>query len=96
VPSKAIAAAAASSKAAPLAAASTAAQAVTYDEQAHLNVEGNASLAGVPYYLETSDGRTFTGHADDQGLLPRIDTPNEGEYSVFWGDEALVKMGGNQ
>lgn len=67
-------------------------QASEYDEQAHLNVAGNTVLAGLPYYIETSDGRKFTGRADERGLLPRIDTPDEEEYIVYWGDEALARM----
>ena len=65
-----------------------------YDEQAHLNVEGSAALAGLPYYIETIDRRTFPGRADEHGLLPRIDTDGEDEYTVYWGDEALAKMDG--
>lgn len=63
-----------------------------YDEQAHLNVAGSTVLAGLPYYIETSDGRKFSGRADERGLLPRIDTPDEDEYIVYWGDEALARM----
>ena len=63
-----------------------------YDEQVHLDVAGSAAFAGLPYYIETLDRRTFLGRADERGLLPRIDTNGEGEYTVYWGDEALVKM----
>lgn len=67
-------------------------QASEYDEQAHLNVAGNTVLAGLPYCIETSDGRKFSGRADERGLLPRIETPDEDEYIVYWGDEALARM----
>ena len=36
----------------------------------------------------------FPGRADAHGLLPRIDTDGEDEYTVYWGDEALAKMDG--
>lgn len=51
-------------------------------------------IEGLPYYIETKDGRTFSGRTGNDGLLPRIDTHGEDEYAVYWGDEALAKMGG--
>ena len=60
-----------------------------YDEQAHLVHE---AIPGVPYYIETADGRTFSGRVDDSGLLPRINTRSEDEYVIYLGDEALAKM----
>lgn len=62
-----------------------------YDEQVHLNVAGKAALAGLPFYIETADGRGYAGRADEDGLLPRIDTPDEDQYTVYWGDEALAR-----
>ena len=67
-----------------------------YDEQVHLNVAGNAALIGLPYYIETIDLRTFSGRVDEHGLLPRIDTDDEDEYIVYWGDEALAKLKAQQ
>jgi hypothetical protein len=49
-------------------------------------------IEGVPYFIETMDGRTFSGRVGADGLLPRIDTYGEDEYKVLWGDEALAKM----
>jgi uncharacterized Zn-binding protein involved in type VI secretion len=65
-----------------------------YDEQAQLTAEGNVTLAGLPYYIETTNGRTLSGRADALGLLPRVESPGADEYVVFWGDEALTKMNG--
>lgn len=62
-----------------------------YDEQPHLVAP---PIEGVPYYIETMDGRTFSGRTGADGLLPRIDTYGEDEYAVCWGDEALAKMEG--
>lgn len=62
-----------------------------YDEQPHLVAP---PIEGVPYYVETMDGRTFSGRTGADGLLPRIDTYGEDEYAVYWGDEALAKMEG--
>jgi hypothetical protein len=53
-------------------------------------------IRGVPYYIETLDGRTFSGRAEADGLLPRIDTRTEDEYTLYWGDEALTKMEGGK
>jgi len=64
-----------------------------YDEQPHLVAP---PIAGVPYYIETMDGRTFSGRTGADGLLPRIDTYGEDEYTVHWGDEALAKMDESQ
>lgn len=59
-----------------------------YDEQTHLVSD---AVAGWPYYIETNDGRVFSGRVDDSGKLPRIDTYGEDEYTVLWGDEALAQ-----
>ncbi|WP_426117413.1 PAAR domain-containing protein [Massilia sp. PWRC2] len=52
-------------------------------------------IDGVPYFVETMDGRTFSGRTEADGLLPRIGTYGEDEYTVYWGDEALAKMEGS-
>jgi uncharacterized Zn-binding protein involved in type VI secretion len=65
-----------------------------YDEQAQLTAEDTPALAGMPYYIETANGRTLSGRADALGLLPRVETPDADEYMIFWGDEALAKMNG--
>ena len=60
-----------------------------YDERPQLDA---LPVVGVPYFVKTNDDRTFSGHAESDGLLPRIDTYGEDEYTVYWGDEALTKM----
>ena len=60
-----------------------------YDERPQLVTP---PIDGVPYYVETQDGRMFLGRAAADGLLPRIDTLGEDEYTLYWGDEALTKM----
>jgi uncharacterized Zn-binding protein involved in type VI secretion len=64
-----------------------------YDEQPKLIAP---PIEGVPYYVETMDGRTFSGRIGADGLLPRIDTYGEDEYAVYWGDKALAKMEGTE
>ena len=59
-----------------------------YDERPHLIAP---PIEGVPYYIETMDGRTFSGRAEPVGLLPRIDTYGEDEFVAYWGDEALAR-----
>ena len=67
-------------------------EAGTYDEQVGLSLAGRgASLAGLPYRIETSDGRVFTGALDADGALPRIATENWGSYRIYWGDDALAR-----
>jgi uncharacterized Zn-binding protein involved in type VI secretion len=63
----------------------------TYDERPYLIAP---PVEGVPYYIETMDGRTFSGQIGADGLLPRVDTYGEDEYKVYWGDDALAKMEG--
>lgn len=62
-----------------------------YDEQPHLR---SAIIEGIAYVIETADGRTVTGRTGSDGMLPRIDTLEAGEYAVYWGDEALAKIDG--
>lgn len=62
-----------------------------FDEQPHL-VEPRTP--GVPYHIETLDGRTFSGRTGPDGRLPRISTIGEDAYTVLWGDEALAKGAG--
>jgi hypothetical protein len=60
-----------------------------FDEQTKLQAP---RIEGMPYFAETMDGRTFSGRIGADGLLPRIDTHGEDEYTVLWGDEALARM----
>lgn len=60
-----------------------------FDEQAKLQAP---RAEGIPYFVRTLDGRTFSGRVGPTGLLPRIDTYGEDEYEVLWGDEALAHM----
>ena len=45
----------------------------------------------MPYFVETKDGRTFSGRVGEDGMLPRVETYGEDEYTVLWGDEALAR-----
>lgn len=50
---------------------------------------------GMPYYIETSDGRVNYGRLDASGRLPRIHTgDNFDDYTIYWGDDALAKQHG--
>lgn len=64
-----------------------------YDEQAELMA---MPIDGLPYFVQTKDGRTFSGRTGADGQLPRIDTFGADEYQVYWGDEALSRMEGVQ
>lgn len=50
------------------------------------------SIEGVPYYIETMTGSNYSGRIGADGELPRIATEGEGNYMVYWGDEALAKQ----
>jgi uncharacterized Zn-binding protein involved in type VI secretion len=60
-----------------------------FDEQVKLAA---LPIEGIPYFIETHDGRKFSGRTGAGGLLPRIETYGEDEYAIWWGDEALARM----
>lgn len=60
-----------------------------YDEQTQLQ---HQRAEGVPYHIETMDGRILSGRIGPDGLLPRVDTYGEDDYTILWGDEALARM----
>jgi len=66
-----------------------AAEKARYDEQVLLQ---HRRAEGLPYRIETMDGRVFSGRIGPDGLLPRVDTFGEDEYTVLWGDDALAKL----
>lgn len=64
-----------------------------FDEQTKLVADGDtATLVGVPWFIRTQDGRTFSGRLDEQGQLPRVITDSEQQYEAYWGDAAIVEM----
>ncbi|MFM0167578.1 PAAR domain-containing protein [Paraburkholderia sediminicola] len=65
-----------------------------FDEQVRSVVCG-AVLAGYPYFIKTADGRTSYGRTDVEGNLPRIETQEAKDYTVYWGDDALAKQPGS-
>ena len=68
-----------------------------WDEQVKLAVSGDtAIMVGLPWFIRTADGRTFSGRLGDDGQLPRIDTIAEDSYEAFGGDDALEKMQGTE
>jgi hypothetical protein len=71
--------------------AATTSQSASFDEMPHAKVAGQG-LAEHPYYVETEDGRTFSGLTDSEGKIPRISTASESQYKVYWGDDALAKQ----
>ncbi|ASD83271.1 PAAR domain-containing protein [Burkholderia gladioli] len=65
-----------------------------YDEQ--VKVMGHR-VEGLPYYIETEDGKTNAGRIGPDGILPRISTGDKpGSYIVYWGDDALAKQHGGR
>ena len=61
-----------------------------YDEQVQLS-----ATPGVAWFIEASNGKTYSGTIGEDGLLPRVDTLREDEYAVYWGDEAMARAEGN-
>jgi uncharacterized Zn-binding protein involved in type VI secretion len=63
-----------------------------YDEQIVAVDEATGKF--IPYYhyfIETGDGRTFSGRTDDEGKTPRIKTQNDEYLVAYWGEEAVLK-----
>lgn len=59
-----------------------------FDEQ----VAAHFSFAeGMPYFIETNDGRTYQGTIGADGRLPRIEDVEQGSYSLYLGEEALER-----
>lgn len=61
----------------------------TFDEQ--VRATGHGASEGYPYFIETADGRIFSGRLGSAGRLPRVNTDALNDYTVYWGDEALAK-----
>jgi hypothetical protein len=58
------------------------------DEQVH----ATGIAERYPYFIETADGRTFSGRIDTSGALPRVLTgESAGQFTVYWGDDALSR-----
>lgn len=66
----------------------------TVDERVHASALGVA-LKDYPYFIKTADGRTSYGRTDADGNLPRIETQEANDYTVYWGDAALAKQQGH-
>lgn len=52
------------------------------------------ALDSYPYFIETADGRTFSGRVAEGGDMPRVATNTEAVYHIYWGDEALAREQG--
>ncbi len=63
-----------------------------FDEQ----VAAEFSFAeGMPYLIETAEGKIFQGTIGADGKLPRIETEGHASYKLYLGEEALTKRGGD-
>ncbi|MFL9862795.1 PAAR domain-containing protein [Paraburkholderia fungorum] len=65
----------------------------TFDEQVRIAARG-IPLKGYPYFIEIADGRTSYGRTDANGNLPRIETQEANDYTIYWGDAAFAKQQG--
>ncbi|WP_230975234.1 PAAR domain-containing protein [Burkholderia stagnalis] len=61
----------------------------TYDEQVRASIRTTLPQ-NYPYLIELSDGRTFAGHVNSNGQLPRIHSEIADSYMIYWGEDALV------
>jgi hypothetical protein len=49
---------------------------------------------GYAYLIETEDGRVFSGQTDSGHRLPRVHTNGSGNFTAYWGDDALSRQDG--
>ena len=61
----------------------------TYDEQVRASIRTTLPQ-NYPYLIELSDGRTFAGHVNGNGQLPRIHSEIGDSYMIYWGEDAPV------
>lgn len=59
-----------------------------FDEQ--VVAEFNFS-EGMPYFIETENGKTLRGFIGSDGKLPRISTESSENYRIYIGEEAVIK-----
>lgn len=64
-----------------------------YDEQ--VPAVGHGASEDYPYFIETADGRTFSGRLENSGHLPRVYADMANDYHVYWGDDALARQEGS-
>lgn len=64
----------------------------TCDEQVH--AVARMALDFYSYFIETADGRAFSGRVAEGGDLPRVATNTGADYHIYWGDEALAREQG--
>jgi len=63
-----------------------------FDEQ----IETEFSFAeGMPYFIETENGKTYQGTVGADGKLPRVKTETEGAYQIYLGEDAIIKGSNN-
>lgn len=68
---------------------------ITYDEMTRLVIADNtAVLVGLPWFIKTRSGKTYSGRTSDSGELPRIMTELEEPFDAIWGDDALLMAAG--
>ncbi|WP_109482905.1 PAAR domain-containing protein [Paraburkholderia sp. C35] len=63
-----------------------------FDEQ--IRATGNATFHDYPYFIETTDGRSFSGRVSQGDHLPRVFTETTDDYQIYWGDDALAREHG--
>ncbi|MFM0731540.1 PAAR domain-containing protein [Paraburkholderia sediminicola] len=63
-----------------------------YDEQ--VEPSRGTLIEGYPYFIETQDGRVFSGRLESGHRLQRVYTATPDNYTIFWGDDALARQEG--
>lgn len=61
-----------------------------WDEQIRaIDKETGAIIPDFPYFIKTSNGKTYKGKTDEFGLCPRIETDGEETLDVWFGISAM-------
>lgn len=64
-----------------------------FDEQLQVMASGKP-VSDYPYYAINDAGEVISGRTNSTGLTKRIKSQEQGEFNIYWGDEALALIEG--
>jgi uncharacterized Zn-binding protein involved in type VI secretion len=64
-----------------------------FDEQLQVMVSGKP-VSDYPYYAINDTGEVISGRTNSIGLTKRIKSQQQGDFDIYWGDEALALIEG--
>lgn len=49
-------------------------------------------LVGLSYFIQSSSGKSYFGHTNEDGLCERVNTPSPDDLHVWFGEEAEARI----